>query len=589
MDWRCAICMARNDSSSTECLHCTSRKEVEEYLEPQSSSPASMFSTASYGSPAASSSPAPKRSTLFFDPEVESASTPSFSSFSSPGYPGTASSTPLFSSFSSPGYPSAAASTPSFSSFSSPAYVPRSAASPSDPTRSTLSFDPAYVPDVADPSSSFGSASYVPGSAASVAPGASVAPPGVPNISWINDYEPDFYENLPDIEKPGLLYGLKLPFPEWAFQYPIVIPKSRGIWPVETFILTDTIYKNIHTADVSSLLFDINIIFNAANNSSVKRMLVRLSKLLTDRIKREPKTAKLTVANKFPPFDTFLLNTGEKFICIKDKGDNDAKMMSAIYEYADRIRLTPIISAIPPPLNALIKIWQTGSKQINDNYERSTQFHELTKRLPPLTEPLTLYRAYKQGIMPEPDSSDKNINFQNGIRSYSISLRFCQYFSTTGVANSDLLYSRVDVMPGVHVVPMFEYDTEEFDFPTEFEIALLSDARLHCLPNDIDERGPTPAPNLDFSGLKYKAGQTNPTIKFWFIVSKPNTAVDYTPYGSRQVKVTGGGIKKLTDKDKYVVHGNMSIHEKMDKIMSLHKRKTKRRRGKTKKYKAWKL
>jgi len=532
------------------------------------------------------------------------ASTPAYpSAASTPAYPSTAS-TPSFSSFSSPGYPSTA-STPSFSSFSSPAFVPKSASMFGSPAASTnpFMFSPtrsAYVPDVSDPSSysSVSSPAYVPGSAAYVPPvasvprsGASVAPPGVPDISWINDYEPDFYDNLPAGSKKILIDELKISSP-WLFQYPIVIPKSRDdnhIWSAETFILTDTIYKNRDTADISSLLFDINVIFNAADNPSVRKMLVRLSKLLTERIKREPKTAKLTVVNKFPPFDTFLLSKGEKFICIKDKGDNDAKMMSAIYDYADLIGLTPIISAIPRPLNALIKIWQTGSKQINDNYERSRQFHELTNRLPPLTEPVTLYRAYKQGIMPEPDSSDKNINFQNGIRSYSISLRFCQYFSTTGAANSDLLYSRVDVMPGVHVVPMFEYDTEEFDFPTEFEIALLSDARLHCLPNDIDERSPTPAPDLDFSGLRYKAGQKNPVIKFWFIVSNPNTAVDYTPYRSKQVRITGGGIKKLTDKDKYVVHGNMSIHEKMDKIMSLHKRKTKRRRGKTRKYKAWKL
>jgi len=422
-------------------------------------------------------------------------------------------------------------------------------------------------------------AAPVPGSAA-----AQAAAPGAPDISWIRDFYSDFFTEL-DFVKQGLLDEFKMDQPKWLYEYPIIIPASRSgyIREHETFLLTDTIYKNINTGDISSLLFDINIIFNVTKSPTVKEMLSRLSKMLTERIKREPKPAKMTVRNEVPPFDTFLLNKRDKFICIKDGGDNDAKMMSAIYEYADLVQLN---TAIPPALTKLIETWQTGSKTINDNYDRSIEFHRLAKGLPPLQAPLTLYRAYKQGIIPEPDRSDKNINFQNGIRSYSISLRFCQYFSTTGVANSNLLYSRVDVLPGIHVVPMFEYDTDEFDFPTEFEVALLSDARLHCLPNDIDERRPTPAPNLDFSGLKYKPGDMNPSIQFWFIVSPPNTTVDYTPYRSTQVKISGGGIKKLTDKDKYVVHGNMSIHEKMDKIMRLHKNKTKRKKG-TKKYKKW--
>ena len=103
----------------------------------------------------------------------------------------------------------------------------------------------------------------------------------------------------------------------------------------------------------------------------------------------------------------------------------------------------------------------------------------------------------------------------------------------------------------------------------------------------MPEHVPTPAPNLNFTDLEYKEGDTNPAVKFWFIVSKPNTTVDYTPYMSEPVRIRGGGIKKITDKDKYVVHGNMSIHDKMDKIMGMHKKKTKRKRkqGKTKRYK----
>ena len=75
-----------------------------------------------------------------------------------------------------------------------------------------------------------------------------------------------------------------------------------------------------------------------------------------------------------------------------------------------------------------------------------------------------------------------------------------------------------------------------------------------------------------------------PKVSYFFVVSVPGTTFDYTPYQSPTVTVKGGGIKKITDK--YLVHGNMSIHEKMDKIINAHKRKT-RRRGNTRKYKAW--
>jgi len=359
---------------------------------------------------------------------------------------------------------------------------------------------------------------------------------------------------------------------DWKHKIPFDFPDE--LTQEEISIVVETIESQIDVVDINYIISVLNFLYNNAN-SKMKDRIHDLYQKIKVRLKGERRKPIHDIKNRIPTFDDFLISKGKPFYCIMYHPEEDV-LMGVINEYASIKGLDPIISEITKNrvLSKLIQEWQFGF-QINKSLIKSQKITEMVSSVPPLSEPITLYRTYRKGITPAPDMGD--INFQYGIRSYSMSLRFCQYFG-----EKDSVYSRVDVMPGIHVAPMFDYgrDTQ----PSQFEIALLPNARLHCFPNEIYEKVPTPSPNLNFVKFSYEMNPMRPAVDYFFVVSVPGTTFNYTPYQSSTITIKGGGIKKISDK--YLVHGSMSIHEKMDKIMNLHKRKT-RRRGKTRKYKVW--
>ena len=363
---------------------------------------------------------------------------------------------------------------------------------------------------------------------------------------------------------------------DWKNKIPFDFPREN-LEQDEINIVVQTIESQIDTVDINYIIPVLNFLYQNANGTIKERIHVLYQKIKI-RLKERPQRIG-DIHNTIPPFDEFLITKGKPFYCILYHPEED-ELMQVIDEYASIKGLQPMIEEIRKNkvLSKLIQKWQFGFP-INKSFMETQKITDMVSAIPPLSEPITLYRVYREGIKPTPVMGD--INFQYGIRSYSMSLRFCQYFGKT-----DSVYARVDVMPGIHVAPMFDYGRD--NQPTQFEIALLPNARLHCFPTEIYENVPTPSPNLNFVKFSYDTEPMRPKVSYFFVVSVPGTTFNYTPYQSSTVIVKGGGIKKITDKDKYIVPGSMSIHEKMDKIINAHKRKTKRR-GKTRKYKEWKL
>jgi hypothetical protein len=402
-------------------------------------------------------------------------------------------------------------------------------------------------------------------------------------IQWKFSKDSQIGRDVDDLRKE---LGVK-DYRNWLLELPIKPPPDREgfLYPEETVILTELINRFSNTRN-PDILRNIDVLYTTAKNKEVKQKLLEIRERVIDSLEQESKSRIPDVVGTILPFDDFLREKNGIFECIIGRS---GPLMEAINEYASMLKINDMIATIPTikGFSELIKRWQTGSKHINENPLYSFQFYNWTTQLPPLTEAITLYRLYKTGIFPAP--TEKTTMFQFGARSYSLSLSFCKYFEDVGSPTEDsAVYSRVDVLPGVNVLPMLNYDGADFQLPTEFEIALLPDARLHSFPvGGIPENNPSGLEsNIRFPGSA--APMISPKIDFYFVVSQPGTIVDYTPYRSSRITIEGGGKQMLTDKDRYLVSGNQSIHVKMDKIMAAHKRKTKRKpkRKKTRKYKS---
>jgi hypothetical protein len=212
--------------------------------------------------------------------------------------------------------------------------------------------------------------------------------------------------------------------------------------------------------------------------------------------------------------------------------DDDNIVLNALNPYAEMIGLGDIIDYIEDddldhtPSAFIHEIWQSQSVSSVKEFER---------KLPEISSPIVAYRGYQTGIDMEiqPGMQD----FGGRLRSLTLSQKFMNGF--TG-SNPMVIHSRVDVLNGIEVLPLFHYiDTY---ISTEFEVVVKM-GRLHVFPKETVLEGrqqmprwPTTKYNVDPNPLRL--------VDYYFVISKPGTNVEYNPdyeYDTTLSIVHGGG------------------------------------------------
>ena len=141
-----------------------------------------------------------------------------------------------------------------------------------------------------------------------------------------------------------------------------------------------------------------------------------------------------------------------------------------------------------------------------------------------------------------------------GLRSCTLSQAFADKFFTTSNANSFL--ARVDVLPGIHVLPMFSYAGKGIF--TEFEVMVNLNLRVHVVDPTLILEGQIemPPPPLDYKCDSQKYNREMQThhknlkkVTFYFILSEPGTDIEYYPnFEDPETKIKVGGGIRLNDR-----------------------------------------
>lgn len=216
-----------------------------------------------------------------------------------------------------------------------------------------------------------------------------------------------------------------------------------------------------------------------------------------------------------------------------------------------------------------------GEWQVN-SFQSPTIYEKMKTLLPPLTQPIVLYRGYSTGMGKPPEIGTTMDNM--GLRSCSLSQGFADKFFTTSDANSFL--ARVDVLPGIHVLPMLTYSGKGIF--TEFEVMVNLNLRVHVVDPTLILEGQIemPPPPLDYKcdSQKYSLQTHNANLKkvtFYFILSEPGTEVEYYPnFEDPETKMKVGGGKAIRLNDENQLGGGNA-----EKIINAYIARHKKRRG----------
>lgn len=262
------------------------------------------------------------------------------------------------------------------------------------------------------------------------------------------------------------------------------------------------------------------------------------------------------------PFDVYLRSLDPEIPFHNNNGDcadeyspeyNRENLLVQLAVYAHKVGLGPMLdpdsiylnSKIERFFSTFITRWQAHAKQ-------SIKIFDLVKtHLPPLTRPLVLYRGYNTGI--DGEQPEVGQTWDMGLRSCSLSQGFADAFFTSSHANS--FVARIDVMQGLHVLPLLHYGHE--GLLSEFEILVEGNLRVHVLDPSLVPEGRTemPPPPMDYKCpdkyFLFAHTENLKRIQHYFVLSLPGTTVEYYPnFEDRStVRVGGGKPILLTDRN----------------------------------------
>ena len=214
------------------------------------------------------------------------------------------------------------------------------------------------------------------------------------------------------------------------------------------------------------------------------------------------------------------------------------------------------IADAPYSLRDMMRDWCADSALINNNAQKLAFFNAvIANGLPALTKPLTVYRVFTNGIWVDGarvdliPASEWNMT---GARSFTASQSFSQYFAATaGGVNPETRFVRCDLLTGISVLPVQRYtDFGGRHVKTELEFVLLQpdaqnrhqQSRIHVLTSTlvVEGREETPVTNVVYNKEPFRVpefptwpprrGLTNPLISYYFVVSKPDTNIEYYPF-----------------------------------------------------------
>jgi len=173
--------------------------------------------------------------------------------------------------------------------------------------------------------------------------------------------------------------------------------------------------------------------------------------------------------------------------------------------------------------------WQVNSIGNRRPIESLFDMHDF----PVVQRPTVLYRGYRSGMGTMPQIGDE-IDF--GVRSAALSLGFVVGFATG--KNPESFVARIDIMPGVKILPLFNYPDKVI--ATEFECIVdgRSDGN-QCIVHDptevIEGTANMLGPPFEFSGYKYPDSKYKfihrnlPKIKLYLVISPRGSQFAYNP------------------------------------------------------------
>ena len=206
------------------------------------------------------------------------------------------------------------------------------------------------------------------------------------------------------------------------------------------------------------------------------------------------------------PFDFYVRNNYPSFLCnislraCWDTSDyvKSDELLKIIDAYAREVGLGETLDYINDdsvdnqPNKFIHHMWQTESYSIK----------EFERKLPEISSPIVAYRGYRTGINTGIQMGMQD--FGGRLRSLTLSQQFMNEFASK-VLYPDSIHTRVDVLNGIEVLPLFEYSDDKIR--TEFEV-VVNMGRLHVFKGDtvLEGRQRMLAPNIRTGSECYSKG-----------------------------------------------------------------------------------
>jgi hypothetical protein len=160
--------------------------------------------------------------------------------------------------------------------------------------------------------------------------------------------------------------------------------------------------------------------------------------------------------------------------------------LSEQFEYMRKLWEDPTKTDMKFALSSYVN----GSMLINQ-HARENIYNQHVKNLdaifeemPPLTQPITVYRMYTSSAFFFATELDK-MSFQNQFLSTSLSLAYVTNRTFHGDKHNNTVYIRMDLVPGMKIIPVFNWLKWNTIHPpelTQFEIILPRRAKLYTVP-----------------------------------------------------------------------------------------------------------
>jgi hypothetical protein len=208
--------------------------------------------------------------------------------------------------------------------------------------------------------------------------------------------------------------------------------------------------------------------------------------------------------------------------------------LECLHNYANEIHLDEIIHFIhhsgwfgfsSNPLDLIDSDWQ----------HESTNRYRFKKKIPPTIHPIVAYRGYTEGIIESGEVvTDIPVgihDFGGRLRSLTLSQQFMNEF--TKGKPPPVVHSRVDILNGIEVLPLFDYE----GIDTEYEIVVKM-GRLHVFPVTTVLEGQVKMTAVNKYGVETECE----LIDYFFVISKPGTVIDYNPTYQTHTMLGGGGL-----------------------------------------------